>query len=37
MIRILGLTVIDDEHVRQAMKAAGAEPVLLTAGRFGYP
>ncbi|MEO7860719.1 MAG: response regulator transcription factor [Nitrospirales bacterium] len=29
MIRIIGLSVIDDEHVRQAMKAAGAEAVLL--------
>jgi DNA-binding NarL/FixJ family response regulator len=29
MISILGLSVIDDEHVRQAMKAAGAESVLL--------
>ena len=29
MISILGLSVIDDEHVRQAMKAAGAEAVLL--------
>jgi DNA-binding NarL/FixJ family response regulator len=28
-IRILGLSVIDDEHVRQAMKAARAEAVLL--------
>jgi DNA-binding NarL/FixJ family response regulator len=29
MISILGLSVIDDEHVRQAMKAAGADAVLL--------
>jgi DNA-binding NarL/FixJ family response regulator len=29
MISILGLSVIDEEHVRQAMKAAGAEAVLL--------
>ena len=29
MIRIIGLSVIDDEHVRQAMKTAGAEGVLL--------
>jgi DNA-binding NarL/FixJ family response regulator len=29
MIRIIGLSVIDDEHVRQAMKTAGAEAVLL--------
>ena len=29
MIRIIGLSVIDDEQVRQAMKAAGAETVLL--------
>jgi DNA-binding NarL/FixJ family response regulator len=29
MIRIIGLTVIEDEHVTQAMKAAGAEAVLL--------
>ena len=29
MIRIIGLSVIDDEHVRQAMKTAGAEVVLL--------
>ena len=29
MIRIIGLSVIDNEHVRQAMKAAGAEAVLL--------
>ncbi|MEO7858864.1 MAG: response regulator transcription factor [Nitrospirales bacterium] len=29
MISIIGLSVIEDEHVRQAMKAAGAEAVLL--------
>ena len=29
MIRIIGLSVIDDEHVTQAMKAAGADAVLL--------
>ena len=29
MISIIGLSVIDDEHVRQAMKASGAEAVLL--------
>lgn len=29
MISILGLSVIEDKHVRQAMKAAGAEAVLL--------
>lgn len=29
MISTLGLSVIDDEHVIQAMKAAGAEAVLL--------
>ena len=29
MISIIGLSVIDDEHVIQAMKAAGAEAVLL--------
>jgi DNA-binding NarL/FixJ family response regulator len=29
MISILGLSVIDDEHVTQAMKAAGADAVLL--------
>ena len=29
MISIIGLSVINDEHVRQAMKAAGAETVLL--------
>ena len=28
-ISIIGLSVIDDEHVIQAMKAAGAEAVLL--------
>jgi DNA-binding NarL/FixJ family response regulator len=28
-IRIIGLSVIDDEHVRQAMITAGAEAVLL--------
>ncbi|MEO7860740.1 MAG: response regulator transcription factor [Nitrospirales bacterium] len=29
MISIIGLSVIDDEHVRQTMKAAGAEAVFL--------
>jgi hypothetical protein len=29
IISIIGLSVIDDEHVIQAMKAAGAEAVLL--------
>ena len=29
MISIIGLSVIDDQHVREAMKAAGAETVLL--------
>lgn len=28
-ISIIGLSIIDDEHVIQAMKAAGAEAVLL--------
>jgi DNA-binding NarL/FixJ family response regulator len=29
MISIIGLSVIDEEHVRQTMRAAGAEAVLL--------
>ena len=29
LMSILGLSVIDDEHVTQAMKAVGAEAVLL--------